>query len=300
MSTFPSILTSYTNPTPTNRLNAPSHSSIESAQNSGLSQLEDVIGVEGANSVVGSFQYIIKSPASNGGGHTQSANTGGTGQTSFTKGDTLVASSSSVLSKLSVGTDGQFISADSTQPTGIRWVNNAPIIGFVTTPISVLNTTAVTPVYSSVLTTGFFGANTGVRVKGNCSIQWTQNQGPTVTAAVNYNSSVVGMINLSPSYNVSGGGNNLLSFNGNWEIDVMNMNNKSSQLSVSQVLLTCKNLGLTPQTSYADTSTSIVGNYVDTSVPVTLSVTYSNQFASVGGGVFSKSVIVEKISQTSP
>src|ERR1700759_1269465 len=103
MSAFPSILTSYTNPNPTDRLNSPSHSSIESAQNSGLSQIEDVIGVEGPASIVGSLQYLIKSPASNGGGHVQTAATGGTGQTSFNKGDTFVAQSSSVISKLAVG-----------------------------------------------------------------------------------------------------------------------------------------------------------------------------------------------------
>jgi len=124
MSTFPSILSSYTDPAPTNRLNSPSHSSIESAQNSGLSQLEAVIGVSGASSVVGSYEYIIKSPASDGGGHVQTANKGGTGQTSFNKGDILVATSSSVLSKLAVGSDGQILSANSSMASGINWVNN--------------------------------------------------------------------------------------------------------------------------------------------------------------------------------
>lgn len=127
MSTFPSILTSYTDPAPTNRLNSPSHSSIESAQNSGISQLEAVIGVSGVSSVVGTYEYIVKSPASDGGGHVQTANKGGTGQISFNKGDILVATSSSVLSKLAVGSDNLVLTADSSVASGIKWGNSAAI-----------------------------------------------------------------------------------------------------------------------------------------------------------------------------
>lgn len=128
-SIFPSILTSYTNPNPTDRLNSPSHSGIETNQNLGVSQLENVIGVEGATSVVGSFQYLVKSPASNGGGHVQTPGTGGTGQTTYSKGDVLVAQSAAVISKLAItATDGLALVADSTQAVGIKWgvPNNKP------------------------------------------------------------------------------------------------------------------------------------------------------------------------------
>jgi hypothetical protein len=47
---------------------------------------------------------------------------GGTGQSSYVKGDLLVASATAVLSKLAVGTDGQLLQADSTQATGVKWV----------------------------------------------------------------------------------------------------------------------------------------------------------------------------------
>lgn len=46
---------------------------------------------------------------------------GGTGNTTYTKGDILVASGSSTLTKLNVGTDGQIPVADSTQTTGVKW-----------------------------------------------------------------------------------------------------------------------------------------------------------------------------------
>lgn len=132
MSVFPSILTTYTNPQATDKLNSPSHSGVETAQNSGLQQVEAVIGVEGAASTVGSLQYLIKSSASDGGGHVQVANKGGTGQTSFVKGDLLVGASSSVLSKLAVGTDGYAIVADSTQSTGLGYSAVSFFPGFVT------------------------------------------------------------------------------------------------------------------------------------------------------------------------
>lgn len=118
---FPSILSTFTNPLPTQFLNSPSHSSIESAQNNAIAQLENVIGVEGSSSTVGSLEYLIKSPASNGGGHVQTAVTGGTGQTNYIKGDMLVAQSPSVFSKLAVGSNGLVLVADSNQATGVRW-----------------------------------------------------------------------------------------------------------------------------------------------------------------------------------
>lgn len=121
---YPSVLSSLTDPQATDRLNSPSHSGVERAQNSAIEQLEAVVGIQNS-SVVGSIQYKLTNSASDGGGHVQSANKGGTGQTSYTKGDLLVAQSSSVLSKQSIGSDGYVLTADSTQSTGIKW--NAPV-----------------------------------------------------------------------------------------------------------------------------------------------------------------------------
>ena len=46
---------------------------------------------------------------------------GGTGQSSYTKGDVLVAQDGVTLTKLAVGSNGMVLSADSNQLTGIKW-----------------------------------------------------------------------------------------------------------------------------------------------------------------------------------
>jgi hypothetical protein len=46
---------------------------------------------------------------------------GGTGQTSYTKGDLLAAAGSTTLNKLAVGTDGQVLTADSASTDGVKW-----------------------------------------------------------------------------------------------------------------------------------------------------------------------------------
>jgi len=119
MSNFPSTLSSLTDPNATDRLNSPSHSSVESAQNDGIEKLEAFIGT--LSSVSGTLMYDVRAAASDGGGHVQTANKGGTGQTSYAKGDLLVAQSSSVLSKLTIGSNNQILVADSTQNTGVKW-----------------------------------------------------------------------------------------------------------------------------------------------------------------------------------
>lgn len=118
---WPSTLSSFTDPQPTDTLNSPSHSSIESAQNTGLEEVQAFLGT--LSSAAGTLIYDIRAAASDGGGHVQTANKGGTGQTAFTKGDLLVASSSSVLSKLAIGQNNAVLLADSTQTVGARWAS---------------------------------------------------------------------------------------------------------------------------------------------------------------------------------
>lgn len=137
MSTWPSILSTLTDPAPTDKLNSPSHSSIESAQNDGIEKLESFVGT--LSSTAGTLIYDIRATASDGGGHVQAANKGGTGQTTYTKGDILVAQSSSVLSKLAVGTDNYSLVADSTQNVGVKWAQVTNKITVVASTFSLNN-----------------------------------------------------------------------------------------------------------------------------------------------------------------
>lgn len=116
---YPSTLSAFTDPQATDRLNSPSHSAIEQAQNAGIEAVEAFVGT--LSSTAGTLIYDIRSPSSNGGGHVQTASKGGTGQITFTKGDVLIAQSSSVLTKLAVGNDGAVLTANSSVATGIQW-----------------------------------------------------------------------------------------------------------------------------------------------------------------------------------
>ena len=116
---YPSTVSAFTDPNANERLNAPSHSSIESAQNAAIEQLETFVGT--LSSAAGTLVYDIRATGSNGGGHVQVANKGGTGQTTYTKGDILVAQSVSVLSKLAAGANDQVLIVDSSQNTGVKW-----------------------------------------------------------------------------------------------------------------------------------------------------------------------------------
>lgn len=121
--TYSSTFSTFNKPNPTDRLNNPSHSALHNTVSSAIGQLEAVVGLAGDSSVLGTIIGDLRSPASGGGGHVQGAAFGGTGQTTFTKGDMLVATSASVITKLAVGTDGQSPVADSTAASGIRWGN---------------------------------------------------------------------------------------------------------------------------------------------------------------------------------
>lgn len=116
---FPSIISTFSQVSASDRLNSPSHSALHNSVGSVLTQVQTVIGTDA--SILGTIIGDLRNPNSTGGGHVQSATKGGTGQTTFTKGDLFVATSPSVISKLAVGTDGQQLISDSSVAAGVRW-----------------------------------------------------------------------------------------------------------------------------------------------------------------------------------
>src|SRR3990167_1137252 len=145
---YPSTISAFTNPQATDRLNSPSHSSIESAQNTGLTELQTFVGTTNA-SAVGTLIYDIRAAGSDGGGHVQTANKGGTGQTSFSKGDILVAQSSSVISKLAIGANNTDLTASSGDSVGMKWQGQGASIQSLIPPLALFGTVSSTIQYSS-------------------------------------------------------------------------------------------------------------------------------------------------------
>lgn len=198
MTGYPSTLTSFSNPLPTDRLNSPSHSSVETAQNTAITELQTYVGVNtGASaSTVGTLLYDIKSPASDGGGHIQTAIRGGTGQTTFTKGDILVASNSSTLSKLAVGSDNQILQVNSSNASGLNWANNNT--NKISTSASVVTVTegAVGSVYSVNIPGSTLGINNAIRSTIPITSWGFPNQN-SVIAVARYGGQTVGSIMMT-------------------------------------------------------------------------------------------------------
>ena len=301
---YPSVITSFTNPQPTDRLNSPSHSSIETAQNTGLTELQTFVGT--LASTAGTLIYDIRAAASNGGGHVQAENKGGTGQTSYTKGNILVATSSSVLAKLAVGNNGEFLTADDTQNGGVRWAAASPFIGLVTTQSSFIGGTSFigvveTTVYSSVLSAGFFGTNTGLRVRGNFQIKQTVADGNAATANVKYNGSVVAQIDLGHA--AIGGNGTSIDYKGSWNSVILNNNNIAAQRSLSDTsAILAGDISVRASVAgqtISEVRTSVVNAAVDTASAVTLAITYRASVPSSVGWI-SDGLTVEKIIKIAP
>lgn len=115
------------------------------------------------NSIVGSLSYDIRGVGSNGGGHVQSANKGGTGQTNFVKGDLLVATSSSVISKLAISSvAGYVLQTDTSQSTGIAWgVGTSKV--FTTATSITTATTARTSLFTAAIPGGTLSTSNAIQ-----------------------------------------------------------------------------------------------------------------------------------------
>jgi hypothetical protein len=184
---YSSTFSTLTNPQATDRLNNPSHSALHQAENAAILEIERAVGLD--SSVLGTVIGDLRNAASNGGGHVQTANKGGTGQTTFNKGDVLVAQSTSVLSKLAIGIDGTFLQADSTQATGVKWGNVAANkIALITTPASVVSSSALTTLFTTTIPGSTLGTNNAIRFKAYLSQISINNSDITLTANYGGNS----------------------------------------------------------------------------------------------------------------
>lgn len=160
--TYPSIISALATPQASDRLNSPSHSQLHQNENAGITEVQTFVGT--LASAAGTLIYDVRSPDSNGGGHIQTANKGGTGQTGYTKGDILVAQSSSVLSKLAVGADGTVLQANSGQAAGLQWsAVIANKISITTTSTSVSGSNSPVTLFSSSILGSTLGTNNAVR-----------------------------------------------------------------------------------------------------------------------------------------
>jgi hypothetical protein len=230
MANFPSVLNSFVRPSATDRLNSPSHSDLHNTVSSALGQVEAVIGVEGNASVAGTIQFILKSPASDGGGHVQSANKGGTGQTSYAKGDILVAQTTSVLTKQAVGIDGTGLVADSTTATGIRWAAiTSPKVAVSGSIITISSNSAETSIMSVSIPGSTLGTNGAVKARIFFrDINGTG--GPSdITFKSLYGNTSIGTIVVGPVVGPNAG-----VVNGTIEINLIASNHPSSQIGMMQ------------------------------------------------------------------
>jgi len=164
---FPSVISTFNIVSASDRLNSPSHSALHNSVGSVVTQIETFIGKEGVNSTAGTLLYDVRSPDSNGGGHIQTANKGGTGQTTYTRGDLLVATSSSVISKLAVSsTTGEVLIADTAQAAGMRWGAGGAKVAINTTTSSIYNSNAEQVLFSASILGSTLGINNAIKFKG--------------------------------------------------------------------------------------------------------------------------------------
>lgn len=189
---FPSILNTFPRPSTTSRLDNPSHSNLHNTVSSALGQVEAFIGQAGDNSVAGTLLYDVRSPDSNGGGHVQTAAKGGTGQTTFTKGDFFVAINSSTISKLTVSsTVGEVMTSDPTTATGVKWSNVvANKVAITTGTASIYNTNAEQVLFATSVLGSTLGTNNGIKFKGIMYPLWWAGDFFTITARYGNNSIV--------------------------------------------------------------------------------------------------------------
>ncbi len=198
---FPSIITTFPIVSATDRLNNPSHSALENLQSSTLGQLQAVIGLS-TSSALGTLYYDVRSPDSNGGGHIQTANKGGTGQTTYLKGDLLVATSTSVLTKLAVSsTAGEVLVVDPNTATGLKYaavIANKVAVKVSPTLITAGPGSVMNVLFSSSIIGSTLGTNNAIRYTGTIDA-FNMASGNSLVIEVQYGNKSVAGATLTPS-----------------------------------------------------------------------------------------------------
>jgi hypothetical protein len=105
---FPTSLDSFTDPTAGSALNSPSHAGQHTDKNDAVEALEAKVGVDGS-AVTTSIDYKL-------------ANSVVLKTLVDAKGDIIAATAADTVARLGVGTNGQVLSADSAQSSGLAWV----------------------------------------------------------------------------------------------------------------------------------------------------------------------------------
>lgn len=199
MTNFPTSLQDLdaTRGTSGDKLSSPNHITHHIKEDATIEALQAKVGIDDS-AVVTSLDYIAKNANSDGGGHVQTAAKGGTGQTTFTKGDLLVASAATTLTKLGVGaSDGLVLQVDNAETTGMKWgrlnfggtgADGALTITSGTTTIDCANAATVIKNYTSISITGngklaFSNPNdngTVIMLKSQGDVILTSSQAPMI------------------------------------------------------------------------------------------------------------------------
>lgn len=280
---YPSTFSAFNRPTSTDRLNNPSHSALHNTQSSAIGQLEAVIGLA-TSSTLGSLMYDIRSPDSNGGGHIQTANKGGTGQVTYTKGDLLVASSPSVLTKLAVGgTTGDSLRVDPTSPVGVSWGNptgNKLVVSPVSS--SVVSTTDETVLFAASIIGSVLGVSNAIKFSGYLSKLTISND--TLTIRTKYGPNTISSMTT--------GANGPIIFDSQGLITGTIVANASSVLQKGFGQLYTTNMGMGVSSSIISTAAYGTSS-VQSTAPQDLVVTA--QWSATRGSIVGQMFVVERI-----
>lgn len=95
---------------------------------------------------------------------------GGTGQSTYTKGDILVATDATTLVKLAVGVNGDILTVDSVQSEGVKYdsitdiVGNTGVIRTTSADVTVVNTTTETTIFTFTIPANTLGTDNSTRL----------------------------------------------------------------------------------------------------------------------------------------